>query len=71
MMYFTVSDNGPGIDPKIAGRLFRAFETSKPNGQGLGLAISRMIAHNHGGDLVMKSKDGARGAIFSLKLPLR
>jgi two-component system, LuxR family, sensor kinase FixL len=71
MMYFSVSDNGPGIDPKIEGRLFRAFETSKPNGQGLGLAISRMIAQNHGGDLVMKPKVGSRGALFSLRLPLR
>jgi two-component system, LuxR family, sensor kinase FixL len=68
---FTVGDNGPGIDPKIEGRLFRAFETSKPQGQGLGLAISRMIAQNHGGDLVVRSKAGERGAMFSLKLPLK
>ncbi len=71
MVYFTVRDNGPGIDQKIEGRLFRAFETSKPQGQGLGLAISRMIAQNHGGDLVVKSKAGDRGAVFSLKLPMK
>jgi two-component system, LuxR family, sensor kinase FixL len=71
MAHFTVGDNGPGIDPRIEGRLFRAFETSKPQGQGLGLAISRMIAQNHGGDLVVKSKAGEKGAMFSLKLPLK
>jgi two-component system, LuxR family, sensor kinase FixL len=71
MLNFIVIDNGPGIDPKVEGRLFRAFETSKSHGQGLGLAISRMIAQNHGGDLVIKSKRGDRGAIFALKLPLK
>ncbi|MGL4242485.1 MAG: sensor histidine kinase [Beijerinckiaceae bacterium] len=71
MLQLTVADNGPGIDPKVEGRLFRAFETSKPQGQGLGLAISRMIAQNHGGDLVMKSQPGDKGAVFLLKLPLK
>jgi two-component system, LuxR family, sensor kinase FixL len=67
----TVADNGPGVDPQIASKLFRAFETSKSNGQGLGLAISRMIAQNHGGDVVMKSAAGEQGAVFALLLPLK
>ncbi len=71
MVHFTVRDNGRGIDPRIVGKLFRAFETSKANGQGLGLAISRMIAQNHGGDLVMTSAGGDQGAAFALKLPLK
>jgi two-component system, LuxR family, sensor kinase FixL len=71
MVQLTVADNGPGVDPRVAPRLFRAFETSKPNGQGLGLAISRMIAQNHGGDVVMKSAAGESGAVFALKLPLQ
>jgi two-component system, LuxR family, sensor kinase FixL len=71
MVQLTVADNGPGVDPRVAPRLFRAFETSKPTGQGLGLAISRMIAQNHGGDVVMKSAAGESGAVFALKLPLQ
>jgi two-component system, LuxR family, sensor kinase FixL len=65
----SVGDNGPGIDPKIADRLFRAFETSKTNGQGIGLAISRMIAQNHGGDLFLDTKAPRGGAVFCLRLP--
>jgi two-component system, LuxR family, sensor kinase FixL len=70
-LYFHVADNGPGVDPRIAGRLFRAFETDKPQGLGLGLAISRMIAQNHGGELVLESGDSGKGAIFCLRLPVR
>jgi two-component system, LuxR family, sensor kinase FixL len=71
MVQLTVADNGPGVDPVIAGRLFKAFETNKPSGQGLGLAISRMIAQNHLGDVVMKSAPGEKGAVFALRLPLK
>jgi two-component system, LuxR family, sensor kinase FixL len=67
----TVADNGPGVPPSIAGTLFRAFETRKSQGQGIGLAISRMIAQNHGGDLYLDSRASAKGAVFSLRLPLR
>jgi two-component system sensor kinase FixL len=70
LVQLTVADNGPGVDARIAGRLFRAFETNKPKGHGLGLAISRMIAQNHGGDVVMKSTAGEAGAVFALTLPL-
>ena len=68
---FNVADNGPGVSPRIADRLFRAFETSKPQGMGLGLAISRMIAQNHGGDLVLEPMGIDGGACFGLKLPVR
>jgi two-component system sensor kinase FixL len=71
IVQFNVRDNGPGIDPKIADRLFRAFETSKPNGMGLGLAISRMIAQNHHGDLVVEPGETGGGAYFGLRLPIR
>jgi two-component system, LuxR family, sensor kinase FixL len=69
--HFRVSDNGPGITPAMAGRLFKAFETSKPQGMGLGLAISKMIAQNHHGDLVLDTGGGSSGACFGLKLPAR
>jgi two-component system sensor kinase FixL len=71
MVQLSVADNGPGVDPVTARRLFMAFETSKPNGQGLGLAISRMIAQNHLGDVVLKSAPGEKGAVFALRLPLK
>jgi two-component system, LuxR family, sensor kinase FixL len=69
--HFRVSDNGPGITPSMAGRLFKAFETSKPQGMGLGLAISKMIAQNHHGDLVLDTGGSGSGACFGLKLPTR
>ncbi len=67
----TVADNGPGIGPNMAAKLFRAFETSKSDGMGLGLAISRMIAQNHGGDLLLETAEGSQGARFELRLPVQ
>ncbi len=71
MVHITVADNGPGIDARIVGRLFKAFETSKPQGMGLGLAISRIIAQNHGGDLILEKDSRGAGACFGLRLPVR
>jgi len=62
-----VSDNGPGVPPEIAGRLFQPFATDKPQGMGLGLAISRGIVEAHGGELVLgPSGDGGASFRFSL-----
>src|SRR3989475_1722976 len=47
----TVRDSGPGLDPQHLDRLFEAFYTTKPQGLGLGLAISRSIIAAHGGRL--------------------
>src|SRR5207245_8743614 len=47
----TVRDSGPGLDPQSLDRLFDAFYTTKPQGLGLGLAISRRIIEAHGGRL--------------------
>jgi two-component system, LuxR family, sensor kinase FixL len=69
--HFRVADNGPGISASMVGRLFKAFETSKPQGMGLGLAISRMIAQNHNGDLALEPGGIGSGACFGLKLPAR
>ncbi|MEJ1156942.1 two-component system sensor histidine kinase NtrB [Prosthecomicrobium sp. N25] len=65
-----VQDSGPGIPKDVAQNLFRAFSTSKRTGLGLGLAISRTIAQNHGGDLVVDPGGDGRGATFILTLPL-
>lgn len=64
-----VQDNGPGIAPEALPKLFEAFASSKRRGMGLGLAISRTIAQNHGGDLLVDPGGNGRGACFSLVLP--
>lgn len=65
-----VQDSGPGIPRDAAQNLFKAFSTSKRTGLGLGLAISRSIAQNHGGDLSVDPGGEGRGATFFLSLPL-
>ena len=69
-VHFNISDNGEGIDKRIAANLFKAFETSKPHGMGLGLTISRMIAQSSGGDLSLQSVGDSKGACFDLRLPI-
>ena len=64
----SVADNGPGIEPETAERLFEAFFTTKPQGLGLGLSICRSIAEAHGGALSYASTPG-KGAEFRLRLP--
>ncbi|WP_425106694.1 sensor histidine kinase [Ancylobacter sp.] len=64
-----VQDNGPGIAPEALPKLFEAFASSKRRGMGLGLAISRTIAQNHGGDLLVDPGGNGRGACFTLVLP--
>lgn len=64
-----VEDSGPGIAPEIAERLFEPFMTSKPDGMGLGLAISRSLIRAGGGELsFQKSRHG--GAAFIVQLPI-
>ncbi len=66
-----VSDNGPGIDPKVLPRIFDPFFTTKVVGvgTGLGLAISHGIITALGGDLICESTVG-HGAMFRIRLPL-
>ncbi|MCZ0734614.1 two-component system sensor histidine kinase NtrB [Phreatobacter sp. AB_2022a] len=66
---FSVRDSGPGVPPEAMPHLFRAFASTKRTGLGLGLAISRAIAQNHGGDLTVDPGGNGRGACFSLVLP--
>lgn len=62
-----VSDNGPGVPADMHGRLFDAFFSSKPNGLGMGLAISRSIIENHGGSLWLHASSAA-GSCFAFTL---
>jgi signal transduction histidine kinase len=63
-----VRDTGVGFDPAQSERLFQAFFTSKPNGLGMGLSISRSIVEAHGGRLWATPNDGP-GATFLFTLP--
>ncbi|MEO6185128.1 MAG: HAMP domain-containing sensor histidine kinase, partial [Steroidobacteraceae bacterium] len=64
----SVSDNGPGIDAAVLDRLFEPFSTTKANGGGLGLAISRTIVQGHGGKLICRPIDTG-GTCFELHIP--
>ena len=64
----SVQDSGPGIDPKSLDHLFDAFYTTKPQGMGMGLAISRSIIDDHGGRL-WATANPDKGATFQFTLP--
>jgi PAS domain S-box-containing protein len=66
----TISDAGIGIQGRHPDELFEPFRSTKPNGLGLGLSISRSIVANHGGRLFAENNRG-RGATFGFTLPAR
>lgn len=63
-----VADTGTGIAPEMMDQLFQPFATSKPNGMGVGLSISRNIVESHGGRLWAEPNPGG-GTVFSFTLP--
>jgi signal transduction histidine kinase len=71
-----VSDTGVGIAREDLPRLFREFEQLpqpggvRPEGTGLGLALSRRLVELHGGKVEVESELG-KGSVFSVHLPLR
>jgi len=64
----SVADTGPGLDPEDAKRLFQPFFTTKAEGLGMGLAISRTIVEAQGGRLWSETAQG--GAIFHFTVPI-
>ena len=64
----SVADSGPGIDPRHTAQLFAPFFTTKPDGIGMGLSISRSIIEAHGGRL-WAAANQPRGAVFHFVLP--
>jgi signal transduction histidine kinase len=65
----TVRDDGPGIPPEHAGRLFQPYFTTKKHGTGLGLFMTRKLVADHGGAIEYASGPG-EGADFRVTLPL-
>ena len=63
-----VEDEGPGL-PSSA-NLFVPFFTTKPQGSGIGLVLSRQIAEAHGGSLLLENRKGARGCIATFRLAI-
>ncbi|HHV86571.1 MAG TPA: ATP-binding protein, partial [Petrimonas sp.] len=59
-------DNGPGIPSEIREQIFIPFFTTKENGSGIGLSLSRQIMKNHGGSIEVASSPGT--TVFTLSL---
>ena len=66
----TIRDTGPGIPRERQAAIFEPFITSKPNGLGVGLSISRTIVEAHGGVIWCESDPAAGGAAFMVAFPL-
>jgi two-component system, LuxR family, sensor kinase FixL len=67
MVKISVTDTGPGIAPEFAEQLFQPFMTTKRQGMGVGLSISRTIIEGHGGRIWTEPNPGG-GTIFSFTL---
>jgi signal transduction histidine kinase len=65
-----VEDSGPGIAAEVAQKLFEPFVTSKTDGMGLGLAISRSLVRAQEGELSFEPSERLQGACFIVRLPI-
>src|SRR5262249_27884786 len=63
----SIADTGPGIAPEVLSQLFQPFITTKPQGMGIGLSISRTIIEAHGGQISVGPNPGG-GAVFRFTL---
>ena len=68
ILYLAVADTGPGIDAKEWGDIFLPLVTTKTQGMGMGLAICKTIAEQHGGWLTVASVK-PRGALLTIAFP--
>lgn len=69
-VWLRVADSGAGVLPALRDKIFEPFFTTKPEGigTGLGLAVSRSLVREHGGEIGLERSD--RGAVFRLTLPI-
>ena len=65
----SVNDTGPGLPPDKTDQVFDAFFTTKPQGSGMGLAISKSIVESHGGR-IWANGNSSRGATFHFTFPV-
>jgi two-component system nitrogen regulation sensor histidine kinase GlnL len=65
-----VTDNGPGIDPALADHIFEPFVTSKPHGQGLGLALVSKLVRDMNGRLTHERDEAVGLTHFRVHLPM-
>jgi two-component system sensor histidine kinase HydH len=65
-----VLDRGPGIAPGQERNLFKPFFTTKPDGHGLGLAVSQNIVLEHGGQIAATARTDGPGAAFEILIPV-
>ena len=72
-IHFSISDDGPGIDPSFHDRIFQMFQTLKPRdeveGSGMGLALVQKLVHNYGGTISVSSQPG-KGTTFEFSWPV-
>lgn len=67
-IWVDISDTGKGIPEEMIPNVFDPFFTTRPDGTGLGLAVTRKIVVDHGGDIEVRSKVGV-GTTFTISLP--
>jgi signal transduction histidine kinase len=65
----SVADNGPGLPTDFGERWFEPYTSSKARGTGIGLAVVKKIAEEHGGSVRAENR-AQGGAVFTLRLPL-
>ncbi len=65
-----IIDTGPGIGPDALAQIFQAYYTTKKGGTGIGLAMAKRIADEHGGSIAVRSEVG-KGTEFSIVLPIQ
>lgn len=68
-LFIALEDSGPGVAAEVSTNLFDPFVTTKPDGMGLGLTISRTLLRSHGGDL-WAEPGSLSGARFVIRLPV-
>ncbi len=64
-----IYNTGPAIPSDVLEKIFVPFYSTKPEGSGIGLSLSRQIIHNHGGQIAVESEEG-KGTTFKLMLPV-
>jgi signal transduction histidine kinase len=70
MLIITYRDNGPGIDPSIRHRIFQKGVTTRGEGKGLGLYLSKRIVESYGGTIELLDEKETKGAAFLISVPV-